>query len=255
MFLQLCLRPHDQRTRMVLHATTDRPAETGIAETSHSRGWPAAQQPGGRDPGPAESARQAKLAPRRQVPPSRSDQAPSPACGSPPAWEGHGGQARTWPGSQPETSGDGIRAVRPISEPRGQSTADVWPLRSHLELGALPGAVACARLHARQVLWEWGLSAFSDDAELLVSELVTNATEASLSTERILPVRLWLSSDQSRLLIQVHDTNHCPPAPTGGAGDQDERGRGLLIVDAISTKWGWDTEEDNSGKIVWALIE
>jgi len=34
--------------------------------------------------------------------------------------------------------------------------ADEWPLRSYLELGALPSAVPCARLHAKQVLWEWG---------------------------------------------------------------------------------------------------
>jgi hypothetical protein len=59
-----------------------------------------------------------------------------------------------------------------------------WPLRSHLELGALPGAVPCARLHARQVLWEWGLSQFSENAEMLVAELMTNAIQASLSAER-----------------------------------------------------------------------
>jgi hypothetical protein len=90
--------------------------------------------------------------------------------------------------------------------------AGEWPLRSYLELGALPGAVPCARLHARQMLWEWGLSAFSENAELLVSELVTNAIQASVSAEWILPVRLWLSSDGSRLLIQVQDSNRYPPA-------------------------------------------
>lgn len=129
-----------------------------------------------------------------------------------------------------------------------------WPLRSHLELGALPGAVPCARLHARQVLWEWRLSALSENAQLLVSELVTNAVQASPPAGRILPVHLWLSSDRSRLLIQVEDTNRHPPAPTGADGD-DESGRGLHIVDAISAKWGWHTNEDHSGKIVWALIE
>ncbi|HUY47077.1 MAG TPA: ATP-binding protein [Streptosporangiaceae bacterium] len=134
--------------------------------------------------------------------------------------------------------------------------ADEWPLRSYLELGALPGAVPCARLHARQVLWEWGLSAFSENAELLVSELVTNAIQASLSAESILPVRLWLSSDRSRLLIQVQDSNRYPPARTDADGDGDgESGRGLLIVEAISTKWGWHTKEDQGGKTVWALIE
>jgi len=118
----------------------------------------------------------------------------------------------------------------------------------------LPGAVPCARLHAKQVLWEWGLSAFSENAELVLSELVTNAIQASLSAERIPPVRLWLSSDRSRLLIQVQDTNHCPPARTW-VGGQEESGRGLLIVDAISAEWGWLAEDDHSGKMVWALIE
>lgn len=31
---------------------------------------------------------------------------------------------------------------------------DYWPLRSYLELGILPSAVPCARLHARNILWE-----------------------------------------------------------------------------------------------------
>ena len=165
-------------------------------------------------------------------------------------------QAHGRPRDAPEASGDGFRPRRQVSsEPLAQPMTHEWPLLSHLELGALPGAVACARLHARQVLWEWGLSAISEDAELLVSELVTNAAQASPPAERIQPVGLWLSSDRSRLLILVQDTSRYPPEPTGGAGDHDERGRGLLIVDAISTTWGWDAEEDSSGKVVWALIE
>ncbi len=49
-------------------------------------------------------------------------------------------------------------------------------------------------------------------------------------------------------------TNHCPPARTW-VGGQEESGRGLLIVDAISAEWGWLAEDDHSGKMVWALIE
>ena len=146
-------------------------------------------------------------------------------------------------------------APAPVSHPQppGQAT-DTWPLRSYLELDASPGAVPYARLHTRQVLQEWGLSAFSENAGLLVSELVTNAIQVSLPAQRIAPVRLWLSSDRSQLLIQVQDTNPHPPAHTS-AGNDDESGRGLHIVDAISTKWGWHTKEDHSGKTVWALIE
>ena len=53
------------------------------------------------------------------------------------------------------------------------------PLLSYLELGALPTAVPCARLHARHVLWEGGLNGLAPDSELLVSELVTNAVNAT----------------------------------------------------------------------------
>ena len=48
-----------------------------------------------------------------------------------------------------------------------------WPQRSYLELGALPGAVTCARLHSRLVLIECGLGALAETVELIVSELIT----------------------------------------------------------------------------------
>ena len=62
---------------------------------------------------------------------------------------------------------------------RAAPFAAQWPYRSFLELGALAGAVPCARLHARLVLLEWGLAALSESLELVVSELVTNGVRAS----------------------------------------------------------------------------
>ena len=53
----------------------------------------------------------------------------------------------------------------PASEYWGTRMTGDWPLQDSLELGALPGAVPCARLHARQVLWEWGLTRLSENAE------------------------------------------------------------------------------------------
>ena len=67
-----------------------------------------------------------------------------------------------------------------------------WPLRDLIEFGALPGAVPCARLHARLVLAEWGLTGLSEQAELVVSELMTNAVAASRSLDWVTPVRLWM---------------------------------------------------------------
>jgi anti-sigma regulatory factor (Ser/Thr protein kinase) len=75
-----------------------------------------------------------------------------------------------------------------------------WSGQSFLELGALPSAVPCARLHARQVLWEWGLTAFSENSELAVSELVTNAMQVSRATPHYAPVRIWVVSDRVQVV-------------------------------------------------------
>jgi hypothetical protein len=54
-----------------------------------------------------------------------------------------------------------------------------WPLQTRLPLAALPTAPGCARGHVRTVAHEWGLRHLADTAELLTSELVTNAVQAS----------------------------------------------------------------------------
>jgi anti-sigma regulatory factor (Ser/Thr protein kinase) len=130
---------------------------------------------------------------------------------------------------------------------------DRWPLRSFLELGAYPTAVPCARLHAKHILREWRLADVSDSAELLVSELVTNAVRASTSEEAIAVVRLWLLSNQARVLIMVQDDNLQQPV-RAQPEDDAESGRGLLLVDAISERWDWYLPEGAPGKVVWCLL-
>ena len=130
-----------------------------------------------------------------------------------------------------------------------------WPLHSFLELGALPGAVPCARLHARQLLWEWGLAALTDTTEIVVSELVTNAIQASRATGLAAPVRLWLLSDKTQFLVLVWDTN--PHSPVrADISDETENGRGLVLVEAISQQWAWYFPPDEEGgKYVWAQVQ
>jgi anti-sigma regulatory factor (Ser/Thr protein kinase) len=136
----------------------------------------------------------------------------------------------------------------PLSE---TSMPGRWPLQDYLEPGALPGAVPCARLHARQLLGEWGLSDLSDDVELLVSELVTNATQASRLIEKTIAVRMWLLADEAQVLILVWDASTHTPV-RASVGEDDESGRGLLLVEAISDSWGYFPHE-TGGKVVWAL--
>ncbi len=128
-----------------------------------------------------------------------------------------------------------------------------WPLHSFLELGALPGAVPCARLRARNLLWEWGLAALTDSTELVVSELITNAIQTSRTTGQAAPVRLWLLSDKVQVLVLVWDAS--PHVPTqADVSDETENGRGLLLVEAVSQQWAWYFPASEGGKYVWAQI-
>jgi anti-sigma regulatory factor (Ser/Thr protein kinase) len=127
-----------------------------------------------------------------------------------------------------------------------------WPFQDFLELGALVSAVPCARLHARQVLWEWGIGNLSDSAELLVTELITNAIRASREAGRDSAVRLWLLSDSAQILILVWDASPRPPV-LNDASDEAEHGRGLMLIDAVSEQWGWYSREHSDGKFVWAI--
>ena len=127
------------------------------------------------------------------------------------------------------------------------------PLRAVLDLGALPSAPGCARAWTRQILWEWQLAGATDTAELIVSELTTNAMLASRRLSRPF-IRLMLTHDEGELAIYVHD--YCPSVPEPrSAGDEDENGRGLLLVEAMSSRSGWYTPEDGTpGKVVWAAL-
>lgn len=145
--------------------------------------------------------------------------------------------------------------VSTILPPRSQglSLASEWPLRTFLELGAFPSAVPCARLHARQVLWEWKLTHFGESVELLVSELLTNAVNASRALEPITPVRFWMLSDEASVLVIVWDGNSQPPVCVE-ADELDDHGRGLLLVEALSHQWNWYVPPELGGKVVSALV-
>jgi anti-sigma regulatory factor (Ser/Thr protein kinase) len=127
------------------------------------------------------------------------------------------------------------------------------PTRAALDLGALPTAPGCARAWTRQVLWEWQLTALWDTAELVVSELTTNAMLVSGRLGHP-HVRLTLIRDDRELVISVYDHSPSGPEPAN-AGVEDENGRGLLLVEALSSQWGWYTfNEGTHGKVVWAVV-
>ena len=105
------------------------------------------------------------------------------------------------------------------------------------------------------MLWEWRLTDLSDSAELLISELVTNAVQISCTDAQNTPVRLWILASRTRVLILVWDSSPQPPLRMSTSQD-DENGRGLLLVETLSTRWDWYLPpQHNGGKVVWALLE
>jgi anti-sigma regulatory factor (Ser/Thr protein kinase) len=138
------------------------------------------------------------------------------------------------------------------------AAGQAWPLVSTLPpLAALPTAPACARGHVRAVAREWGLENLADTAELVASELVTNAVQASERLRLradlgIVPViRLWVVSDQISMVIRVWDGNDEMPVRRDGDPD-DIGGRGLVIIDGVAKEWGAYRKTD--GKTVWAMV-
>ncbi len=120
---------------------------------------------------------------------------------------------------------------------------------ARLELPGTPAAPSVARLFVRTLCQAWGASAVCDVAELLSSELVTNAVVHAHS-----PVEVEAAYDDSEgLRIDVYDRspgelNPHPREPSEAA----EGGRGLAIVAELASRWGVDPVAP--GKRVWFML-
>lgn len=112
-------------------------------------------------------------------------------------------------------------------------------------------SVPAAREFAREALTEWGFESREDEILLCVSELATNALLHGVPPGR--GFLLLLRRDfGDALRVEVHDSGSGLPhlaAQPGRDRDQEESGRGLLLVDALADKW--DVGERDPGKIVW----
>ncbi len=101
---------------------------------------------------------------------------------------------------------------------------------------------------------EWNLKELADTAELLTSEIVTNAVRASRHLRAWEPpvIRLWVISDRTSIVIRVWDGNDEMPVRRNPA-PHDESGRGLEIIDTLAADWS-AYRDPQGGKVVWALI-
>jgi anti-sigma regulatory factor (Ser/Thr protein kinase) len=149
--------------------------------------------------------------------------------------------------------------ARPLSQPapwavpRSRSSGNARSATGgQLRLCALPSAPFWARQYTRLFLAE--CPGISDDAtetaQLIVSELVTNAARAAASTLGV--IGLSLRPVRNELIIEVRDQSAEPPV-LAPANDEAEHGRGLMLVDALSEEWGY-SDEPHGGKVVYAIV-
>ena len=94
---------------------------------------------------------------------------------------------------------------------------------------------------------DWGCPELTDVSTLIVSELVTNAIVHAAT-----PAELRAQWSNGVLRLEVMDNAEGSPPDPRIADPDDEGGRGLLLVDALSTAWG--VESTDHGKVVWAEV-
>ncbi|QIZ00108.2 SpoIIE family protein phosphatase [Streptomyces sp. S1D4-11] len=114
------------------------------------------------------------------------------------------------------------------------------------DIPADPALVAPIRKQVVDQLDVWGLSAATFTAELVVSELVTNAIRYGEP-----PIRLRLIHDSETLICEVSDSSHTAPH-LRRAKIYDEGGRGLLLVAQLTQRWG--SRHTADGKTIWAEL-
>jgi serine phosphatase RsbU (regulator of sigma subunit)/anti-sigma regulatory factor (Ser/Thr protein kinase) len=102
-----------------------------------------------------------------------------------------------------------------------------------------------ARTLIRRPLRQWGLTELLPVAELVVSELVTNAVRYAQSK---IGLRLVL---EGGLFCEVLDDSAALPR-LRQAGEDDERGRGLQVVSQLAERWG--ARRTGPGKVVWCEL-
>jgi anti-sigma regulatory factor (Ser/Thr protein kinase) len=128
-----------------------------------------------------------------------------------------------------------------------------------IELAPSPSSSSWARRFAASVLRTWQVQQEAiETAELLVSELMTNAIQASCSVMGTVPdptprISLTIRRPAGLVVIEVLDHDPNPPV-MHDTGPDGESGRGLMLVQALSKEWGHQYRA-SGGKTVYAVID
>jgi anti-sigma regulatory factor (Ser/Thr protein kinase) len=100
----------------------------------------------------------------------------------------------------------------------------------------------------RLYLTAWGMDDLSDRASLALTELIANVVRHC--PDRRATVLILRQPQERGLRVEVTDTSPCPPLSTA-VDELAEGGRGVVIVEAVTDRWGWVPLADRPGKTVW----
>lgn len=120
-----------------------------------------------------------------------------------------------------------------------------------LDYTPFPKSVTLARRRAHRLLTDWGHPELAPDIALLVSELGGNAVLHGCLRDRFFRVELTLTERAVRVCVSDPRGERLP-RPREAAPDE-MFGRGLLIVGAVSDRWG--VTELTVGKLVWCELD
>lgn len=116
-------------------------------------------------------------------------------------------------------------------------------------------SVPRTRALAHAVLGGWGVDQdVLEAAELVLSELVTNALCVPVPSDRQVGVRIARSLEDGLLRLEVSDAGSGRPG-VRVPGDEETCGRGLLLVEAVAHRWGVEERVGGIGKTVWAELK
>jgi anti-sigma regulatory factor (Ser/Thr protein kinase) len=119
--------------------------------------------------------------------------------------------------------------------------------RIETQFPSMESSPASARAFLRAALQTWKLDGFGEVTELLTDELVANVVRHVDA-----PMTVRAICGPERIRVEVEDPSREPPQLMH-PDTHDRRGRGIMLVDALSTEWGTDVHD--AGKTVWFEID
>lgn len=116
-------------------------------------------------------------------------------------------------------------------------------------LPATPASVFLARRFVAQLLETWDIGGdHIETVTLVVSELATNAARDSEDA-----IVVGLSCTEELIRVEISDTSHRMPVPVTTMDEEATSGRGLVLVEAMASRWG--VESEGLSKQVWAEFD